>query len=217
MFEFSTFISSHIIYNFSSVFPQCMHFLTLNKSRQCKFIKTQLTCQMSDGFFQYLQFPYCQLSSVPEVAFILLVSVSSWLCTCILSCLLGGGYLTNVWIWGYYPSFSTGKPKSLGSPNLLTLYFGIVKPGMPVTCPAFSSGNAPNKWLKALWELRGVARCQLGSGGVKSWGGGYSHVNTGRLVLQKKTVFSTWASMLNMGLINKGWYGIVSCLWDMVF
>ena len=93
MFEFSTFISSHIIYNFSSVFPQCMHFLTLNKSRQCKFIKTQLTCQMSDGFFQYLQFPYCQLSSVPEVAFILLVSVSSWLCTCILSCLLGGGIL----------------------------------------------------------------------------------------------------------------------------
>ena len=34
---------------------------------------------------------------------------------------------------------------------------------------------------------------------------------TGRLVL-KKTVFSAWASTLNMGLINKGLYGMfVAC------
>ena len=29
-------------------------------------------------------------------------------------------------------------------------------------------------------------------------------LNTRRLVLKKKTVFSAWASTLNMGLINKG-------------
>ena len=34
---------------------------------------------------------------------------------------------------------------------------------------------------------------------------------TGRLVL-KKTCFSAWASTLNMGLINRGWYGMfVAC------
>ena len=35
---------------------------------------------------------------------------------------------------------------------------------------------------------------------------------TGRLVLKKTGFFSAWASMLNMGLINKGWYGMcVAC------
>ena len=36
-------------------------------------------------------------------------------------------------------------------------------------------------------------------------------IYTGRLVLEKNC-FSMWASTLNMGLINKGWYGMfVSC------
>ena len=41
-------------------------------------------------------------------------------------------------------------------------------------------------------------------------------IYTGRLVL-KKTVFLRGASTLNMGLINKGSYGMVCRLWDMVF
>ena len=54
---------------------------------------------------------------------------------------------------------------------------------------------------------------------VSSWnfergrrGGGDGLGNTGRLVLKKLWVFFVWASTLNMGFINKGWYGMfVAC------
>ena len=42
--------------------------------------------------------------------------------------------------------------------------------------------------------------------------GGDGLGNTGRLVLKKLWVFFVWASTLNMGFINKGWYGMfVAC------
>lgn len=54
---------------------QCSAFRKVESSERCEFIRSNDDCHLSDGFLQYIQFPYCYLPNLLPLAFILMVSI----------------------------------------------------------------------------------------------------------------------------------------------
>ena len=52
---------------------QCTALHKVADSKKCHFVKSKPDCHQSDGFLQYLQFPYCTIPHATALAFIIMV------------------------------------------------------------------------------------------------------------------------------------------------